>query len=93
MTLKYKNLSTMSLCQYKNVLGVPREGIHRLRDPIFDTALNDVIMTIVIAFVISWGLNYQFGVVLLIIFVLGIILHRTFCVRSTVDKFLFPNSK
>lgn len=81
----------MNLCRYKNALGVPREGSHKLRDPIFDTALNDVMMTIIGAFLISWGLNYRFVVVLLILFILSIILHRKFCVRTTVDKFLFPN--
>jgi hypothetical protein len=80
-------------CKYKDAFGPPREGNHKLRDPIFDTALNDVIMTVVGAFAVSWFMNYRFGVVLLILFIIGIILHRTFCVRTTVDKFLFPNAK
>ena len=80
-------------CKYKDALGVPREGNHKLRDPIFDTALNDVLMTVIGAFAVSWFMNYRFGVVLLILFIIGIILHRTFCVRTTVDKFLFPNAK
>jgi hypothetical protein len=29
----------------------------------------------------------------LVLFILGIIFHRLFCVRTTVDKLLFPNAK
>jgi hypothetical protein len=83
----------MGLCKYKDLFGEPRTGTHELRDPIFDTALNDVIMTIIGTFLISWFMNYSFGNVLLIIVILMILLHRIFCVRTTVDKFLFPNIK
>jgi hypothetical protein len=83
----------MSLCKYKDIFGNPREGNHELRDPIFDTAFNDVIMTIIGSYIISYVFNYSFGITLLIIFILGIILHRAFCVRTTIDKFLFPNIK
>jgi hypothetical protein len=27
------------------------------------------------------------------VFISGIIIHRLFCVRTTVDKLLFPNAK
>ena len=29
---------------------------------------------------------------MIVLFVLGIILHRVFCVRTTIDKLLFPTS-
>jgi len=48
-------------------------------------------MTIVAAFVISYLSKYSFFYTLLFLFVLGIILHRLFCVRTTIDKLLFPN--
>ena len=38
-------------CQYKNALGIPRQGIHSYR--LFDFALADIIMTIVGAYIIS----------------------------------------
>lgn len=81
----------MSLCKYKDIFGNPREGNHELRDPIFGTAFNDVIMTIIGSYIISYVFNYSFGITLLVIFIIGILLHRAFCVRTTVDKFLFPN--
>jgi hypothetical protein len=79
----------MSLCQYKNILGEPGKGIHAARDPIFNTAINDVVMTILGAYLISKAFNYTFYFVLIILFLLGIFLHRIFCVETTIDKFLF----
>jgi fatty acid desaturase len=82
----------MDYCKYKNSLGELNKGTHKLRDPIFNTALNDVVMTVAGAFVISYITNYQFVLVLVILFIMGILLHRMFCVRTTIDKFLFPRS-
>jgi hypothetical protein len=82
----------MDSCEFKDILGKPREGVHKLRDPIFDTALTDVLMTGIGAFLISRMTNYRFMMVFLVLFVLGIVLHRVFCVRTTIDKFLFPYS-
>jgi hypothetical protein len=79
------------LCKYKNALGIPGKGIHSYR--IFGIAVADVVMTIIAAFIISWLTKWNFKYTLIILFLLGIILHRAFCVRTTVDKLLFPNSK
>ena len=81
----------MNLCKYKNALGVPKKGIHSYR--LFGLAIADVIMTIIGAFLISYFTKQKFIYVLIISFVLGIILHRLFCVRTTIDKLLFPNVK
>ncbi len=81
----------MGLCKYKNMFGELRTGIHTMRDPIFNTALIDVGITVVGAFVISNVIQYNFWYVLIILFIIGIISHRAFCVRTTVDKFLFPD--
>ena len=79
----------MSLCKYKNILGEPDKGIHSYR--LFGLAIADVLMTIIAAFVISYLNKYSFFYTLLFLFTLGIILHRLFCVRTTIDKLLFPN--
>ena len=78
----------MSLCKYKDLLGKPGQGIHSYR--LFNVAIVDVVMTIIGAFVISYFMKKNFWVVLFVLFVLGIILHHIFCVRTTIDKFLFP---
>ena len=81
------------LCKYKNSLGIPGEGIHKYR--VFNIAIVDVIMTIIGAFIIHrlFFPKHNFWVILLTLFVIGIIMHRIFCVRTTVDKLLFPNVK
>jgi hypothetical protein len=81
----------MSLCKYKNVLGVPNKGIHSYR--FMGLAIMDVIMTIILAFFISYFLKISFLYTTISLFALGIILHRLFCVRTTIDKLLFPNAK
>lgn len=77
----------MSLCKYKHSLGVPGQGVHSYR--IFNIAIVDVIMTIVAGYFISRTYNSSFVFTCVILFILGIVLHRLFCVRTTVDKFLF----
>jgi fatty acid desaturase len=79
-----------NLCPYKNALGIPGKGVHSYR--IFNIAIMDVIMTIIGALVISYLSGWNFGWTLLGLFLLGIFLHRLFCVRTTIDKILFPNS-
>jgi hypothetical protein len=77
----------MNLCKYKNALGEPNKGIHSYR--LFGIAIADVIMTILVAYLISYFFNISFTYTAIILFILGIILHRLFCVRTTVDKTVF----
>jgi hypothetical protein len=78
------------LCQYKDALGIPDKGIHSYR--LFGVAIVDVIMTILGALIISFFFKYNFIYTLVFLFLLGICLHRLFCVRTTVDKLLFPST-
>ena len=76
------------LCQYKDILGKPGQGIHSYR--IFNIAIVDVIFTIIGAYVIYLFLpKINYFVILISLFILGIILHKIFCVRTTIDKYLF----
>jgi hypothetical protein len=76
------------LCQYKELFGKVGEGAHSYR--IFNIAIVDVLATIIVAYIIHKIFpKYKFVNILVILFVLGIITHRIFCVRTTVDKFLF----
>jgi len=74
-------------CPYKNVFGEPGEGVHSYR--IFDIAVIDVAVTIVAAIIISSSFKISLWLVLGVLFILGIILHRAFCVRTRVDRWLF----
>ena len=76
------------LCKYKDILGKPKTGAHSIR--LFDIAIVDVILTIIGAYIINLKLSrYNFFYILVTLFLLGIILHRLFCVRTTIDKLLF----
>ena len=77
----------MNLCKYKNALGIPGDGIHSYR--IFNIAIVDVIMTFMGGFLISYLFNTNLLKTLIVLFILGILLHKIFCVRTTVDKLLF----
>jgi len=78
-----------SLCKYKDIFGKPNTGNHKYR--IFDIAIIDVISTILLAYIISFYTK-NFPLTLGILFIIGIIFHRLFCVRTTIDKILFPNA-
>ena len=78
----------MMLCKYKDIFGKVDKGIHSYR--IFNIAIVDVILTILGAFIIHlFTPSYNFYLILLLLFILGIILHRIFCVKTTIDKLLF----
>ena len=81
----------MDLCTYSKSLGEIGKGIHSYR--IFNIAYIDVFATILGAYILSFALNTPFLYTLVFLFILGIILHRLFCVRTAIDKLLFPNAK
>jgi uncharacterized membrane protein len=76
-------------CNYKNIFGQVNTGIHQYR--LFNMAIADVIFTIIGSYIISYLLKSNFFITLLILIILGIILHKFFCVRTTLDKIIFKN--
>jgi hypothetical protein len=78
-------------CKYKDALGKPREGVHSYR--VLGVAAFDVIATVVGAYVVSKYTEFSFWQVLLALFISGIVLHRLFCVRTTVDTLIFPSTR
>jgi hypothetical protein len=79
----------IDLCHYKDIFGRPREGAHSYR--IFDIAVVDVAATLVVAYVISRAFGFVLWKSLVALFLVGVISHRAFCVRTTVDKLVFTN--
>ena len=75
------------LCPFSNVFGKPQEGVHSYR--IMNVAVVDTLLTVLAAYIIS---REHFWKVLIGLFFAGILLHRLFCVRTTIDKVLFPNA-
>jgi len=76
-----------NLCKYKDIFGKPGQGVHSYR--IFNIAIVDVLLTILAAYILSILTKYNLFYTLTFMFILGIIFHRIFCVRTTVDKLLF----
>ena len=74
-------------CNYKNIFGEVGQGPHSYR--IFNIAIVDVLVTIILAYIISWITKKKIYYVLPLLFLLGIILHKLFCVKTTIDKLLF----
>ena len=78
-------------CDYKNILGKVGTGLHSYR--LFNLAVIDILLTILLAYLIYVVMpRYNFFIILVGVFLLGIILHRLFCVRTTIDKLLFPKA-
>ena len=73
-------------CIYKNALGIPGKGVHF---HVFGIAIMDVLMTIIGAGILSYIFKWNFLIILIVLFLIGIILHRLFCVNTTIDKLLF----
>ncbi len=77
----------IDLCKYQDIFGKPKTGTHSIR--IFDIAIIDLIITLVAGFMISYIYKINFIDTIFFLFILGIIAHRLFCVRTTIDKIIF----
>lgn len=75
------------LCRYRHVFGKEGEGPHSLR--FLNIAFVDVLGTVLFAFIFSYMFHVPVGWMLLFLFVLAIVLHRAFCVNTTVNKAIF----
>jgi len=80
----------MNLCKYKNLFGIPKQGIHSWR--IFDMAMADILQTLLGAALISYVFKLPLFYCVIGLFLLGIILHRLFCVKTTVDRWIFGDN-
>jgi hypothetical protein len=75
------------LCSYSNMFDDPNKGIHQYK--IFGIAIIDLLVTIIFALMIAKYYKISFIKTLLTLFLLSILFHRLFCVKTAVDVFLF----
>lgn len=82
------------LCQYSDVFGKPREGLHLFRIPYVDLALVDVVLTVIGVRMIQkiFFRRYNYFILLFITFMLSLLLHWMFCVRTQLLSHLSPKS-
>lgn len=82
---------SLDLCKHRWVFGKEGEGAHSLR--LFDLAVVDVAFTLAGAALFAAGTGRftgpRFAAAAAALFLLGIALHRLFCVNSTVNKAIF----
>jgi hypothetical protein len=78
-----------SLCPFKNAFGKLGTGIHSYR--IMDIAVLDFLVTAIAAYIITLASGVKFVYSFVGLFLAGILIHRLFCVRTTIDKWIFPN--
>ena len=75
-------------CKHKDIFGEVGKGVHSYR--LYNIAVVDVLCTIFLAYLIKLMFpSYSFTLILMFLFFVGIVCHRLFCVRTTVDKILF----
>lgn len=74
----------MSLCKFKDIFGKPKEGPHSYR--IFNIAIVDTVLTIIIGYLISKYFKLKLINVLIVLFILSVIIHKIFCVETTLTK-------
>jgi hypothetical protein len=77
------------LCKYNKLFGEAgsTEGMRKYR--VFGIALFDVTVTVVCAVIFAWFFKLPYIPTIIAIFILGIFVHRAFCVRTAVDKIIF----
>lgn len=77
----------MTLCEYKNMFGRPKEGAHSLR--LMNVAIVDLVLTMLFAYWVARRYDYEFTYTFGVIFMMGIVVHRLFCVNTTVNTMIF----
>ena len=91
----------MNLCQYKGLFGNPGEGQRIYR--IFGMAIFDWVVVFICTFIFQQLINssfvygytnqyFSYPLILLFVVLFGIFIHRIFCVRTGLDRMLFPHA-
>lgn len=69
------------------MFGAENTGVHAVR--VMDVAVVDVALTVAVAYACSAAWRWPFWYTLLGFMCLGILVHRLFCVNSTINKMIF----
>ena len=78
----------LNLCKYKDIFGLPNKGLHSYR--FMNIAIVDVFFVLVAGFFIKkYYPNYKLYEIYIILFLIGIITHKIFCVDTALNKLIF----
>jgi len=81
----------MSLCHYKNIFGKVGEGPHKYR--LFGFAIVDTVATLVLAYIIARYTKQDIFPIFIALVLFSILVHRAFCVESTLTKLALGTQK
>ena len=79
----------MTFCifkKYSNILGEPNKGFHKLH--FLNTAVGDYVTTIIGAMLITYLTDIPLVLTTIFLFILSIILHTLFSVKTSTVKYL-----
>ena len=77
------------LCHYSKLFGEAGSTTGMRKSRVFGIAVLDVTVTLACAVLIAWVFKFPYIQTIVAIFILGIFVHRLFCVRTAVDKMIF----
>lgn len=80
-----------TLHKYKNILGTPKKGFHARR--IAGLAANDIIITLAVASIIAWNINYPICYTFIALFGIGTLTHLLFGVETPITNTLTSTLK
>jgi len=75
------------LCDYRHIFGVEGTGVHSIR--ILNIAVVDLLATLLVGALIAYYIETNLYLTWLVLLILGILVHRLFCVNSTINTFIF----
>ena len=77
----------LNLSKFKNIFGAPGTGVHKYKFK--GTAIVDYFLTIAGAFIITYFTDIPLVITTIGLFLIGIILHYLFGIKTQVLKFIF----
>lgn len=75
------------LCQYRDIFGEVNTGAHSYR--FFGLAAVDLVLTVIGTGLIAKTFKWSFWKTFIALMIIAIILHRLFCVNTTINVLLF----
>jgi hypothetical protein len=74
-------------CKHRDYFGKVNEGVHKSK--VLGLAINDVIPTILFSLIFAYLLKLDYLLTIICVFLLAILLHRMFCVNTTLNVLIF----
>ena len=79
-------------CKYKHIFGEPNTGLRKTWR-VFGISLIDLLPTLIVVYLLWKYTSLNWWQSLVLVFVLMVVAHHLFCVRTTTDRWLFPDKE